>query len=127
MVTAVRARAEAMVEAAKDESKVTLTDLSRSNAWRKQLSKKGILQLMDRSDTAGFIISVDSMKDLLDSLNSYESEIETMEVQGMLEARKDHTDYKTGSELVDAVDAVFDSRYDAVMKALGEETDTKNE
>lgn len=115
MATIARERAEAMREAANPDSKVTLTDLGRSNAWRRKLADNGVLQLMDRSDTAGFIVSVEAMNDLLDSLDAYEDELETLSVRDMFLARSGRTELKSGADLTETALASFDRRADALM------------
>jgi 5'-deoxynucleotidase YfbR-like HD superfamily hydrolase len=119
MTAPIRERAEAMLEASREDSRVSLTDLGRSNAWRRKLSSKGVLQLMDRSDTAAFVVSVDAMNDLLDSLDEYESQLETASVRDMFEARKHRTDIKSGNGLRDAAAASFDARIDGLLDIAG--------
>ena len=127
MTAMIRERAEAMREASKEDSRVTLTDLSRSNAWRGRLSDKGILQLMDRSDTAAFIVSVDAMNELLDSLDDYEEQLETASVRELFEARRNRTESQSGSALAAAAADSFDRRYDALRHIIDGPADSKDD
>lgn len=120
MSISIRDRADAMLEAAQADSKVTLTDLSRSNAWRGKLSDKGVLQLMDRTDTTAFIVSVDAMADLLASLDERDRELETMSVRDMFAARRARTETKNGDALAAAARESFERRGDRLMEIVAE-------
>lgn len=120
MATQIRERADSLREAAREDSHVSLTDLGRSNAWRRQLSDRGVLQLMDRSDTAGFLLSVDAMNELLDSLKDYEAQIETMSVRDLFDSRRHRLETKTGEALASCAAESFDRRFDDLMKVLDE-------
>ncbi|MDU1289432.1 MAG: hypothetical protein E6965_09590 [Bifidobacterium bifidum] len=119
-----RARANAFRLTTSQGTRVTLTELGRSNKWRKNLADKGVLELVDRSDTTGFIVSVDAMNDLLDALDRYESEAETLAVQPMFEARKDRIEAKSGIELRDAAMQALEDRPE-LMKFLQSEDEDK--
>ena len=49
----IKERAEALREISTPGSRIGLTELSRSNAWRKALEQRGLLEIVDRADTAG--------------------------------------------------------------------------
>lgn len=107
---ATRTRANAFRLTTQQGSRVTLTELSRSNKWRQNLADNGVLELVDRSDTTGFIVSVNAMNDLLKALDRYESEAETLAVQPMFDARMDRTEVKSGAELRDAAMKALEDR-----------------
>ena len=70
----IKERAEALREISTPGSRIGLTELSRSNAWRKALEQRGLLEIVDRADTAGYLVSVDSLNEMLDVINALESE-----------------------------------------------------
>ena len=72
----IKERAEALREISTPGSRIGLTELSRSNAWRKALEQRGLLEIVDRADTAGYLVSVDSLNEMLDVINALESEVE---------------------------------------------------
>ena len=70
----IKERAEALREISTPGSRIGLTELSRSNAWRKALEQRGLLEIVDRADTAGYLVSVDSLNEMLDVINALEWE-----------------------------------------------------
>lgn len=94
----IKERAEALREISTPGSRIGLTELSRSNAWRKALEQRGLLEIVDRADTAGYLVSVDSLNEMLDVINALESEVERLTIQQMFTARGDK-EQETGSEL----------------------------
>ena len=79
----IKERAEALREISTPGSRIGLTELSRSNAWRKALEQRGLLEIVDRADTAGYLVSVDSLNEMLDVINALESEVERLTIQQM--------------------------------------------
>lgn len=115
MVTTIRERAEALREAARDDTRVKLTDLTRTNTWKTQLKENGVLQLTDRSETTAFIVSKESMDELLDTIADYEAIAETMSVRDIFEARKNHTNIQSGKQLADNALKAFELHKDEFM------------
>ena len=76
----IKERAEALREISTPGSRIGLTELSRSNAWRKALEQRGLLEIVDRADTAGYLVSVDSLNEMLDVINALESEVEHLTI-----------------------------------------------
>ena len=97
--TDIKERAEALREISTPGSRIGLTELSRSNAWRKALEQRGLLEIVDRADAAGYLVSVDSLNEMLDVINALESEVEHLTIQQMFTARGDKEQWETGSEL----------------------------
>ncbi len=95
----IKERAEALREISTPGSRIGLTELSRSNAWRKALEQRGLLEIVYRADTAGYLVSVDSLNEMLDVINALESEVERLTIQQMFTARGDKEQWETGSEL----------------------------
>ena len=95
----IKERAEALREISTPGSRIGLTELSRSNAWRKALEQRGLLKIVDRADTAGYLVSVDSLNEMLDVINALESEVEHLTIQQMFTTRGDKEQWETGSEL----------------------------
>lgn len=58
-----------------------------------------MLEIVDRADTAGYLVSVDSLNEMLDIINALESEVERLTIQQMFTARGDKEQWETGSEL----------------------------
>ena len=92
-------RAQAVREAAASGSRVGLTELARSSAWRKSLEERGLLEIVDRTDTTGYLVSVEAMNELLDSINELESQLERFTVQQLFIARGDKERWQSGDEL----------------------------
>lgn len=46
-------------------------------------------EIVDRADTAGYLVSVDSLNEMLDVINALESEVEHLTIQQMFTARGD--------------------------------------
>ncbi|MBT1162558.1 hypothetical protein [Bifidobacterium sp. SO1] len=118
MALTVKERADALQVAAQKGSRITLTDLSRGNKWRQELSDKGILELVDRSDTMAFILSADAMKELLDELDRSEAELETLSAQELFDARKNRTTLQSGQALENTAIASFENRKKQLLGIL---------
>ncbi|RSX52237.1 hypothetical protein D2E25_1650 [Bifidobacterium goeldii] len=115
--------AEALRQANEPGGHITLTDLNRSNAWRSQLADNGIVEVMDRNDTAAYLLTPQALYDLVDAVRERDAEIETMSVRAMFEARKHRTDVKTGSELREAAQESLARRLTMLHEVLDDAED----
>ncbi|NMM98488.1 hypothetical protein [Bifidobacterium olomucense] len=114
----IKERAEALREVATPGSRIGLTELSRSNAWRKTLAERGLLEIVDRTDTAGYLVSVESLNEMLDAINALESEVERFTMQQMFIARGDKEQWKTGADLSQSAQDSLSKRKEKVRAFL---------
>ncbi|PJM74861.1 hypothetical protein [Bifidobacterium simiarum] len=117
----VKERAEVLREAAEPGSRIGLTELARSSAWRSTLKKRGLLEIVDRTDTAAYLVSVDAMNEMLDSINALESEIERVTTQQLFIARGEREHWQAGDELEREAQDNLRRRADAIREFLGGE------
>lgn len=118
----VRERAEAMREAAASGSRIGLTELSRSNAWRKALEERGVLEIVDRVDPAAYLMSVDAMNELLDTINELEARLEHESLQAMFSSRQDREErWQSGQSLVADAKAYLHEHGDSLTQLLAGE------
>ncbi len=99
MSTAVVGRMQTLQAASGSKSRISLTELARSNKWRSALKDRGVLEVVDRTDTAAFLVSQQGMADLLGTIEDLESQLERAEIASMVNARAGRQNWLSGEEL----------------------------
>ena len=102
---------------AKGGARISLTDLARGKAWRDELPECGIIEITDRSDTAGWLLSNEYVNDLLSLIDDLLADQERRQVNEMLAARSAYNDWRSGDELAARALADLDSHMVAMTEA----------
>ena len=100
------------------QQRVSVTELARGTAWRKQLADCKLLEVVDRNTTAGWLVSEEGMAALLDTISYFESEAERAQIAYLIETRRDETSWKSGTDLQEAVDRNAESSIERLKAAL---------
>ena len=76
-----------------------LTDLARSRQWRDDLLAYDIMEIVDRMDTTGYLISARGMHALLDAITSLEEELEQVQIDALFAGREHLDNWEQGDAL----------------------------
>lgn len=87
------------IKSEKSAHRLGLTELTRSKAWRQILNENDILEIVDRTETAGFILSQEGLDSIIEFIESLEEELEEKRVDAIFEARKNLNNWMSGEEL----------------------------
>ena len=90
-------------------SRISATDLARSKEWRERLPREGVIEVTDRGGTAGWLVSDEDMRSLVEGYAYLEQEVERSQVAAMLDARRDSKPL-SGDSLAAAVAAAHQIR-----------------
>lgn len=82
-------RASAVRDVVVGTPKISVTDLSRSKDWRSRLPEVGVMEITDRGDTAGWLVSDADMNALIEGYTYLEEELEKAQIAAMFAARED--------------------------------------
>lgn len=109
--------------------RLSVTKLARSSEWRSSLQEKEILEILDRTETIGIMLSLEAFEGIQMYIKELEAEIELMEhekeilqVQTIVESRKDYTNYLSGKELEDAALQLLDEGTAQVRGILNDDS-----
>ncbi|RNF39972.1 hypothetical protein [Planococcus salinus] len=80
-------------------TQVGLTQLGCSATWREKLKQAGVLEVLDRNDTAGVLIEPEVFQAILDYLDLMDEELEEAQIDALVKHRKDARDFASGKEL----------------------------
>ena len=81
------------------KSRLGLTDLTRSKAWRQTLDENDILEVVDRTETAAFILSPETLDSITTYIEALEEELEEIRIDALFDTRKNLNDWTSGEEL----------------------------
>ncbi|MCI8367809.1 MAG: hypothetical protein HFJ66_09500 [Eggerthellaceae bacterium] len=102
-------RASAIGRRVSGDVRISVTELSRGNEWRSQLPVAGVIEITDRGDTAGWLLSDEDMRSLVASIALLEEELEQAQIAAMFKAREG-AQPQTGEALKDAALKTFEAR-----------------
>ena len=70
-------------------SRVGVTQLGRSTQWRSDLERLSVLEILDRNQTAGILLSPTMYNSLLEYLDHVDKALEQAQVEQLFEHRKE--------------------------------------
>ena len=89
--------------------RISVTELSRSKDWRDRLPEVGVIEITDRGDTAGWLLSAQDMEAIIEGYSYLEEEVERVQIAAIFGAREDSRPL-SGDALKDAVRESFEAR-----------------
>lgn len=103
---------------AQPNSRISLTDLARNRKWRDELYEYGVIEVVDHSETAAWLLSDADMSLLLNTIDSLLDEVEALQIKAMIDARQPYEDWQSGDELAANAIASLKKRRNAMEKIL---------
>ena len=92
--------------------RIGITELARnSEGWKSRLSDRGLLEITDRSGTAAFLISEDSLRKIADAFEAQERELERLSIEAMFATRGEHGQWMSGEALAQTAEAALTERF----------------
>lgn len=108
-------RADAVRDAASKRTQISVTELSRSKAWRNELSHAGVIEITDRGNTAAWLVSSEDMRALIEGYVRLQKEAEQAQIDALFASRPD-TEPLTGNALRTAAREHLDARLDEISE-----------
>ena len=102
MTPQLRERIGALQQTTKPLQRVSLTELARGKQWRQELAGCGMMEVIDRTETAAWLVSDQQMEELLYAVVSLEEELEQARVDALFDARSDYQNWLQGDSLAEA-------------------------
>ena len=97
------------------QTRVSVTDLARSTAWRKSLKKDKVMEVIDRGNQVGWLLSSEGMQAMLDTMDYFETELERVQVAYICALRNRQDDWASGVELSASALTYLDNNYDDIQ------------
>ena len=98
-------------------SRISVTELTRGKEWRERLPESGVIEITDRGDTAGWLVSDDDMAAIVESYAYLEEQLEQTQIAAMFSTRSDARP-QSGDELATSVANAFDARKSALRSVV---------
>ena len=83
-------------------ARLGVSDFARSKEWRGQLADLGCVEVVDRSETVGYVMSPDYAQALASYLDQLEEELEDAHIRMMFDSRREYGPALAGDELASA-------------------------
>ena len=97
--------------------RISVTELSRSKDWRERLPEVGVIEITDRGDTAGWLLSAQDMAAIIEGYSYLEEEVERAQIAAIFDARQGSRPLSKGA-LKEAVRESFEVRRDELRDAI---------
>lgn len=92
--------------------RIGLSEFSHGRKWRDDLAESGIIEIVDRDKSAGWLISWECLNALTLRIQELEEEQERREVMALVESREDRIDWKKSGELAEGAKAYLHEHID---------------
>lgn len=97
--------------------RITLSELARGKGWREELPESGVIEVTDRAQTVGWLLSDERVHGLLTLIDELAAELEERQVQDILSARTGYQDWRSGDDLEREALESLDKRVGAMEAA----------
>lgn len=119
MVTAtVEDKARKVCGIISEQHRLGVSDFARSKEWRTELAAKGCLEVVDHSETIGFVMAPEYASALTSYINELEQELENAHIRMLFDLRKEYTEYLSGEELAQKAIENLDANQEQVEEFL---------
>lgn len=92
--------------------RIGLSEFSHGRRWRDDLHEQGIIEIVDRDKSAGWLISWECLNALTLRIRELEEEQERQAIEALIADRRNRTAWKQGEELAAGAKAVLDVHFD---------------
>lgn len=101
------------VEKAKDfklNNRISLTNLARSSQWKDDLKNNMIMEVVDRTDTVGVLLSPEMYMAISKYIDELEEQLENTQIELLFKSREHLTETASGKELKEKTSELFEDR-----------------
>ena len=98
-------------------NRIGLSDFSHGRKWRDDLASARIIEIVDRTETAGWLISDNGLGSLIGRIEELEDELEQARLSALFAARAKRENWAEGEALAEAAKASARSRRAAIEEA----------
>ena len=118
MITQNLSKADIIRNSISSDCRIGLTEFTRSKKWRNDLHNHDVIEIVDHTETVGFLISPEGMHSLAASFDKLEEEIERAQIDALFANRQDLGDWSSGKELAQKAKGSLKMRTEAVRELL---------
>lgn len=105
---------EVLRRAIREAPRLGVTEFARSKTWRQKLDECRAVEVLDRSETVGYLVSPQLIEALFNTIDDAGELIDNLDAQLMFAERKDCNNWMSGKELEEAalkeLDGIIDDR-----------------
>lgn len=98
--------------------RIGVSELARSKEWRDELGSDGCLEVVDRTETVGYVMDASYADALVAYIDSLEHELEQAHIRELFALRRQASQPLSGAELTAAALAELDRREPAIREFL---------
>lgn len=98
--------------------RIGVSELARSKEWRDELDSDGCLEVVDRTETVGYVMDASYANALASYIDDLERELEQAHVRELFELRRQASQPLSGAGLAAAALAEFDQNEPAIREFL---------
>lgn len=98
--------------------RIGISEFARSKTWRDVLDESGCIEVTDRAESIGFLMTPDYAEELSMYIAELESELEQAYIRTLFELRSDYSEPLEGSALAAAALTEFNIREDKIREFL---------
>ena len=98
--------------------RIGVSELARSKEWRDELGSEGCLEVVDRTETVGYVMDASYADALVSYIDSLEHELEQAHIRELFALRRQASQPLSGAELTAAALAELDRHEPAIREFL---------
>lgn len=99
-------------------SRIGMSEFARGKTWRSDLKRAGCVEVTDRNDTVGILMTPSYAKGISDYIEQLERELEQAHMEVLFELRKDFSKPQSGAELESSALDYFDENESKIREFL---------
>lgn len=100
MVTATaESKARKVRDVVEGNRRIGVSDFARSKEWRTSLAAEGCLEVVDRTETVGYVMAPVYAEALASYISQLEEELEAAQIRMLFDLRESYDKYLSGEEL----------------------------
>ena len=105
-------RVEDVCALTRSHHRIGLSEFSHGRHWRDDLHEQGIIEIMDRDKSAGWLISWECLNALTLRIQELEEDRERQAIETLIADRQDRTNWKRGNELAESAKTELHAHFD---------------
>lgn len=109
-------------KASQPSGHITVTELARGKDWRRKLPEVGMMEVTDRGETAGWLVSQEDLEAFVYAVISLEQEVEELSLAAIFGERLSAgpSEWKSGTQLAQDAQRYLETEGDSIMAVIDE-------
>lgn len=113
-------RLDDLKRASKPGGHISVTELARSSKWRTELPEVGVMEITDRGQTAGWLVSEKDIEAIVYAVIDLQKELEQASLEAMFQTRyrDDPGSWRAGKPLEVEAMSYLDEHYEEIAAVM---------